>query len=107
MRRFASPLSIAGTSIYSSRSSTKSPPGLFRRRTSPLRCAALLKRQRNAEVLLDEVTGIDVAGRRVLLSNDDVRSWSYFTRNRSARLITNVPLAAGERRLDREESQEK
>ena len=72
---------------------------------SPLR--ALLKRQRNAEVLLDEVTGIDVAGRRVLLSNDDVRSWSYFTRNRSARLITNVPLAAGERRLDREESQEK
>jgi NADH:ubiquinone reductase (H+-translocating) len=37
---------------------------------SPLR--ALLKRQRNTEVLLDEVIGIDVPGRRVLLSGGEI-----------------------------------
>src|SRR5947208_12977046 len=37
---------------------------------SPLR--AVLKRQRNTEVWLAEVTGIDVAGRRVVLSDGEV-----------------------------------
>jgi NADH dehydrogenase len=37
---------------------------------SPLR--ALLKRQRNTEVLLDEVTGIDLPGRRVLLGSGEI-----------------------------------
>jgi NADH dehydrogenase len=37
---------------------------------SPLR--ALLKRQRNTEVLLDEVTGIDVPARRVLLKSGEI-----------------------------------
>src|ERR1700720_685307 len=37
---------------------------------SPLR--ALLKRRRNTEVILDEVTGIDVPGRRVCLSDGEI-----------------------------------
>src|ERR1051326_9084710 len=35
--------------------------------SAPIR--SVLRRQRNAEVLLADVTGIDVAGRRVLLGN--------------------------------------
>src|SRR6516162_10877125 len=37
---------------------------------SPLR--AVLQRQKNTRVLLAEVTGIDVAGRRVVLSDGDM-----------------------------------